>query len=419
MLESYGIATALEAELPVAGTAVGGGLIALLETEFGAARASDLLRFLRGPSGVSPRRVDWLERAVRRGRVGSAAKRWTSGALGRKRGEPPESDLGSGSARRRQGARRAPPPMLEEVGRLAARMAARPLRGRGDGPRPATRRRVRAAGRCGDLRRARRAAARWAGPRAPPEQLAATIASVEFRAWSGPVEGRVRIASPYRLRAGRFDHVFVGSLQDGEFPRRDRGGDPFLSEGQRAALGLEPRRDTEAEERYLFYVCLSLPRRRLFLSYRDSDESGAAEARSPLLGDVRRLLDPPPDGEGPDPVEESITRGRDLARVVHPLAESPSEDALARAVAAHGEDADLAALLAAAGVGEEAEPADRGADRGGTSGRGRRPRSRSAGQSGGDRVAGHGSRLRGHDPGGVRRLLLPLVRRARARPPGA
>ena len=37
-----------------------------------------------------------------------------------------------------------------------------------------------------------------------------------------PVEGRVRIASPYRLRAGRFDHVFVGSLQDGEFPRRRR-----------------------------------------------------------------------------------------------------------------------------------------------------------------------------------------------------
>ena len=91
----------------------------------------------------------------------------------------------------------------------------------------------------------------------------------------------MRIASPYRLRAGRFDHVFVGSLQDGEFPRRDRGGDPFLAEAQRATLGLEPRRDSEAEERYLFRVCLALPRRRLFLSYRDSDENGGAEARSP------------------------------------------------------------------------------------------------------------------------------------------
>ena len=93
-------------------------------------------------------------------------------------------------------------------------------------------------------------------PRA--EELAATIAGLEFRVWSGPVEGRVRIASPYRLRAARFDHVFVGSLQDGEFPRRDRGGDPFLSERQRASLGLDPRQDTDAEERYLFYVCVSL-----------------------------------------------------------------------------------------------------------------------------------------------------------------
>lgn len=146
------------------------------------------------------------------------------------------------------------------------------------------------------------------GPLAPgAEELAATIAGLEFRVWSGPVEGRVRIASPYRLRAGRFDHVFVGSLQDGEFPRRDRGGDPFLSEAQRGALGLEARRDTEAEERYLFGVCLALPRRRLFLSYRDSDENGGAESRSPLLDDLRALLAPPPDGSSPDPVEAAIT----------------------------------------------------------------------------------------------------------------
>ncbi len=69
-LEANGIATALEAELPVAGTAVGGALVALLEAEFGARRASDLLRYLRGPSGFSPGRVDWLERgaAARPGR---------------------------------------------------------------------------------------------------------------------------------------------------------------------------------------------------------------------------------------------------------------------------------------------------------------------------------------------------------------
>jgi RecB family exonuclease len=148
--------------------------------------------------------------------------------------------------------------------------------------------------------------------------------------------------------------VFVGSLQDGEFPRRDRGGDPFLSERQRESLGLDPRRDSEAEERYLFYVCLSLPRRSLFLSYRDSDEDGAAEARSPLLDDVRRLLAPPPSSEGPDPVEGSIMRGRDLTRVVSSVAEAPSEDELARAIAAHGAEADPRALLAIAAPDAEA-----------------------------------------------------------------
>jgi RecB family exonuclease len=55
----------------------------------------------------------------------------------------------------------------------------------------------------------------------------------------------------------------------------------------------------------------------------------------------------------PDPVEEAIARSRDLARVVHPLAEAPSEDELARALAAHGPGADPGHLLAAIGVDSE------------------------------------------------------------------
>ena len=352
-LEANGVATALEAELPVAGTAVGGALVALLEVEFVTRRAGDLLRYLRGPSGFSPGRVDWLERALRRGRVedaGAALALWQG-----EEGEPPR-DL----ARLREAAARSAPALAAEVGRLAATMAARPLRGEGDGPAlgPGDGLELRAAG---AIAAALGELAELGGLAPRPEELAATIAGLEYRVWSGPVEGRVRIASPYRLRAGRFDHVFVGSLQDGEFPRRDRGGDPFLSEAQRGSLGLEARRDTEAEERYLFGVCLALPRRRLFLSYRDSDENGGAESRSPLLDDVRALLAPAPDGSSPDPVEAAITRGRDLARVVHPLAEAPSEDELARALATHGPDADAGALLARVGV--EGERAARVAER--------------------------------------------------------
>jgi RecB family exonuclease len=342
-LEANGIATALEAELPVAGTAVGGALVALLEAEFGGRRGADLLRYLRGPSGFSPGRVDWLERRLRRRRVEGVEEAlvlWHG-----EEGEPPRDLL-----RLREAAARSPAELAATVGRLAATMASRPLRGDGDGPRlgPGDGVELRAAGAIG----AALTELAELGSLAPrPEELAATVAGLRFRAWSGPVEGRVRIASPYRLRAGRFDHVLVGSLQDGEFPRRDRGGDPFLSESQRESLGLDPRRDREAEERYLFQACLALPRRSLHLSYRDSDENGAAEARSPYLDAVRALLAPPPDGAEPDPVEEAITLGRDLARVVEPLAEAPSEDALARALAAHGPSADAAELLGAAGVG--------------------------------------------------------------------
>jgi ATP-dependent helicase/DNAse subunit B len=346
VLESYGVAAALEAELPVAGTAVGGALIALLEAEFGRRRASDLLRFLRGPSGVAPHSVDWLERAIRRGRVGSAA---TALELWEKDGREPPHDLAR--LRRAAGSRGE---LAAAVGRLAATMASRPYRGRGDGPtlEPGDGVELRAAARIADAL----VELSELGELAPaPEELAATIEELRFRAWSGPVAGRVRIADPYRLRAARFDHVFIASLQDGEFPRRGRSGDPFLSEGQREALGLERRRDAEAEERYLFYTCLSLPRRRLFLSYRDSDENGVAEARSPLLDDVRRLLSPPPPDGQPDPVEDSITWARDLAQVVHPVAEAPSEDELARAIAAHGPSADTAALLRAAGASGEIE----------------------------------------------------------------
>jgi RecB family exonuclease len=341
-LEANGIATALEAEVEVSGTAVGGGLIALLEAEYGTARAGDLLRYLRGPSGAPPGRVDWLERSIRQNRVEDAA---TALSLWQgEEGEPPW-DL----QRLREAAGRSPAAACVELGNVAARMASRPRRGGEDGPPLGSgdRFELRAAGAIaaalGELAEL--------GALAPaPEQLARTLAEVRFRVWSGPIEGRVRIASPQQLRAGRFDHVFVGSLQDGEFPRRDRGGDPFLSEAQRASLGLDPRRDNEAEERYYFQVCLSLPRRGLVLSYRDSDENGAAEARSPLLDDVRGLLAPAPEGTLPDPVEEAITRSRDLARVVEPLAEAPSEDELARSLAAHGQGADPGALLAAAGV---------------------------------------------------------------------
>ena len=349
VLEAYGIATALEAEVSVAATAVGGALIALLEAELGTGRASDLLRFLRGPSGIGARRVDWFERAIRRGRVQGA-----EAALGL--WEELYEQLPSDILRLRAAAAGTAAELAEEVGRLAATMASRPLRAEEDGPKlgPGDGLELRAASAIStslaDL-------SGLEGLAPSPDELAAAIATIEFRLWSGPVEGRVRIADPYSLRAARFDHVIVPSLQDGEFPRHGGRDDPFLADAQRDALGLKPRRDTEAEERYLFHACLALPRERLYLSYRDSDENGVAESRSPFLDDVRRLLDPPPSPGNSDPLETSLIRGRSLAEVVHRVAEAPSRTELARAIAVHGPSADAGTLLAAAEANDRATAA--------------------------------------------------------------
>jgi ATP-dependent helicase/DNAse subunit B len=326
-IESFGVAVALEAEVPVAGSSVGGALIALLGAELGEGRAADLLRYMRGPSGLPPGQVDWFERATRRRRLQSIA---AALELWRERYERLPHDL----ERIRSAAAEGPAALAAAVGRLAMTMASRPLRDGEDGPAPGR----------GDGLELRAAAAISAAlgdlaevpELAPaPGELAGVLRELRFDAWSGPVEGRVRIASPYRLRASRFEYAFVASLQDGEFPRRDRAEDPFLSEAQRLALGLEPRRDPDAEERYLFHACLALPNRKLFLSYRDSDENGVAEPRSPFLDDVRRLLSPTPPGDGEtDPVEAELTVVRDLTRVRLPRHAAPAEDDLARARAA-------------------------------------------------------------------------------------
>ncbi len=319
ILESYGIATALEAEIPVATTSVGGSLTALLEAMLGTGRATDLLRYLRGPSGISSRRVDWFERRLRRDRVQTAAEAlqlWEE-----EHGEPPED-----VARIREEAGR-PADLAAAVGVLAAAMGAR----------VGSELEARAAAAIATAM-AERAALDGLAPL--PESIAQAVAGIAVRVWSGPVEDRVRITDPRRVRAARFDNVFVASLQDGEFPRGAGHSDPFLSERQRESLGLQPRHADEAEERYLFHACLALPKRRLYLSYRDSDENGAAEAPSPFLSDVRQLL---------EPSEERIG-GRTLAEVVHRLNEAPSETELARTIAARGPSADPDRLLGAAGA---------------------------------------------------------------------
>ena len=215
VLEARGIPTALEAEIPVATTSVGGSLLALLEAELGAGRAADLLRHLRGPSGVSPSKVDWFERAIRRSRTQTAA---AALRLWEQRFEEPPPDL----ARLREAAGRpdALATAVSELARaMAARIAAAEAIGAESGLRTEAALEARAAGAIANAM-AERAELEGLAPR--PEALAQALGGIAVRVWSGPVEDRVRIADPYRVRAARFDNVFVASLQDGEFPRGGR-----------------------------------------------------------------------------------------------------------------------------------------------------------------------------------------------------
>lgn len=330
VLRGFGVPVALETKLRVAQSGTGSCLLALLRASFTSRTAADLLAYLRGPRRARSARVDRLERAIRRGRLRSAdeaAAEWEQ-----RFGEPLRD------VQRLRDAAGDPLRLLDEVASFARDIAQWPLatdESKGEVPESNAAQELRVAE---SVAAAAEELAELQGLEPEPEELIATLEALTMRSWSGPAEGRVRIASPYDLRATRVRHLFVASLQDGEFPRHRSDG-PFLSDEQRAALGLPERAETEAEERYLFHICLSRPTERLYLSYRTSDEAGGAEPRSPFIDEVRRLLDPPvpEDREQPDPLEERLTRSRGLGEVLFTPSEAPSELELARALAAANE----------------------------------------------------------------------------------
>ena len=155
------------------------------------------------------------------------------------------------------------------------------------------------------------------------------LAELRVRLGELPQPDRVQVASPARIRARRFDAVFVCGLQEGEFPRAPSA-EPFLSDEDRraiaAASGLRlPVRDDQLErERYLFYVCISRAERLLALSARYCDEEGDPEAPSFFLEDAADLFERLPETK------------RTLSDVTWPLAKAPTDAERERALAAEG-----------------------------------------------------------------------------------
>src|SRR5262249_56917779 len=72
-----------------------------------------------------------------------------------------------------------------------------------------------------------------------PAEVLAAVTEIAVPMWRGPTQGRVRVISPSRARARRVSHLFVCSLQDGDFPRRDTRRPPPAARA-RAALAPPP-----------------------------------------------------------------------------------------------------------------------------------------------------------------------------------
>ena len=331
VLEDLGIPVAVEARLPLGQTNTGAGLTSLLRAAFQDGTADDLLGYLRTPGIARPDQVDWVERAVRRTRKRSAAEAaeaWTEMV---EKG----TDLRELEDLRRTGSG---PKLLEACAYQARRIAELAMRDhRGEIPGVDRGLELRAGG------AAERALGELAdlGLPASPRDAIEAIEGVSVPLWRGPAAGRVRVLSPYRVRAGRVDHLFVASLQEGDFPRHPLP-PPLLDDERRAALGLPERVDEAEEERYLFTVCLSRPRLGLHLSWRSSDDEGRALPRSQFVDQVRELFDGPDalhtDGaadEDPGPSDAMLVR-RGLDHVVPRPADAPSQASLARALAALG-----------------------------------------------------------------------------------
>jgi ATP-dependent helicase/DNAse subunit B len=318
---AYGIPHSVERRVPLAHTALGRGLLALLRCAGSGGTAADVVTYLRTPGRLrNASFADRLEASVRRAGlrgVDEAAEQfeqiagWPLDEIARLRSAP-AAEL---------------PGVLSSI--AASRFSAPYLRA----AHVLSGRRLDDARVFEALRSALADIAAVAGAGVRPDLAAIhdLLAELEVRTGDMPDPERVQIAAPESVRARRFEAVFACGLQEGEWPAPS-GGDPFLADDDRreiasaGGLALPLREDQLDRERYLFYATISRAERVVYLSWRHSDEEGNPEARSFFVEDVRDLF-----GDS-----LAAPRVRGLADVTWPLEDAPTAIEWERAAALLG-----------------------------------------------------------------------------------
>ncbi len=209
----------------------------------------------------------------------------------------------------------------------------------------------------GPVRAALDGLARWAAVagsgRAIDSAEFAAMVETAFDCAAGPAEGVAAgavVALPVlEARGLDFDLVFMIGLNDGIFPSYHPE-DPLLPDEVKLALNrplgealrrrfgeyapsragpiLRTRYERNGEDFFLFFLALSMPSRRVVLSYAAAEAGGTPMVRSPFVDEVLRLLG--------DPARESAVRRVPASGVIPTIAECLSRDEfLARAAADH------------------------------------------------------------------------------------
>jgi ATP-dependent helicase/DNAse subunit B len=275
----YGLRGRLEQRLLLRSTPLGQGLLALARCALvpdDETSAEDLLRYLRAPGVLRrPELADALEAEVRRQGLRTVAE-----ARARTPLELAVLDALAGAT---------------DPGRELLWQARRLL---------AAPRRAEGALLDADEQLDARAVSAVAAALAGLDELGLRLSGGELIEWLETLEvgaaasadtGAVLITDPLSIRARRFRVVFIGGLQEGEFPRSGAP-EPFLSDelrrelATRSGIRLRQRGEAIERERYLFYSAVSRATERVVLSYRSSDEEGNLELASPFVADVADLL---------------------------------------------------------------------------------------------------------------------------------